>query len=84
MPAQAYTFAGLTFCEPCAFLNTGVAMICAGVGAPSDMDDAIAAIVLTQAINGLEVDAPVAVANDATGTCDNCGRVYAPQGSDAA
>lgn len=86
MPAQAYTFADLTFCEPCALLNTGVGMILAGLGAPKNMDDAIAAIVLTQALNGLDIDAPVSVANDAAGVCDNCGKTYEPrtEGSDAA
>ena len=84
MAAQAYTYEGLTFCEPCALLNTGVGMILAGVGRPEDMDDAIAKIALTQVLRGLDIDTPVAVANDATGTCENCGRTYAPQGSDAA
>ena len=86
MTAQAYTFADLTFCEPCALLNTGVGLILSGLGRPEDMDDAIARMALGQVTRGMDIDTPVAVAQQATGKCDNCGRTYEPrtEGSDAA
>lgn len=86
MPAQAYTFENMTFCEPCALVNTGVGLILSGLGAPEDMDDAIARMALGQVSRGMDISTPVAVANEATGKCDNCGRTYEPrtEGSDAA
>lgn len=86
MPAQAYTFQNMTFCESCALTNSRIGLILAGHGVAKDMDEVIATMLLVQIAAGRDPETPVAVSNDATGTCDNCGKTYEPrtEGSDAA
>ena len=60
----------LVFCPACAFRATALGMILAGVGKPSDMDDAIARTALAQVERGLNIDTPVPTEHT---RCMSCG-----------
>lgn len=89
MTAPAYTLhdalpdgSSLTFCADCAFPATAVGLLLATGQVASDMEDAIARILLIQVTTGQPLEAPVAVT--APGVCDNCDKAFGPMPSDAA
>lgn len=62
----------LTFCPLCAFRCTAMGLITAGLGIPSDMDDAIARMALAQIERGLTIDTPEAVRETDVTECESC------------
>lgn len=74
MSAPAYYFHGMTFCAPCALRPTRVGFIITGLEPPESMDEAIATMVMMNAVAGEDTPVPVAVV--ASGTCDSCGQHY--------
>lgn len=72
----AYEFFGMTFCPGCALRATKLGMMAAGLPAPADMDEAIAATALTQIERGLPIVVPLATTKPTTECCEACDRPF--------